>query len=71
MSAGWCAWHRDRAEDVEPIFYEERGSGPAAAISVCLPCARKMHGRPYGEAGRAAVKALEGRAAESRSRPRA
>ncbi|MFE0759638.1 hypothetical protein [Streptomyces smyrnaeus] len=53
MSAGYCTWHRDTAEDVEPIIFEERGSGPAAAVSACLPCAKRLDGTfPYCKAAR-------------------
>ncbi|MBO8200962.1 hypothetical protein JW613_22045 [Streptomyces smyrnaeus] len=71
MSAGYCTWHRDTAEDVEPIIFEERGSGPAAAVSACLPCANGSTERfPYGKAAQVAVRVMKERAARSRSRAR-
>ncbi|NSC23854.1 hypothetical protein FM076_22930 [Streptomyces albus subsp. chlorinus] len=71
MSAGWCQWHQGHADDVEIIDVIERGSGPPAAASACLPCARNIRGIPYGEVARAAVKALEARGAASRGGTRA
>ncbi|NSC21459.1 hypothetical protein FM076_09675 [Streptomyces albus subsp. chlorinus] len=62
MSAGFCFWHRGHALDVELIAVIERGSGPAAGASACLPCARKITGVPYGEAAEVAVEVLEARA---------
>ncbi|MEU5835105.1 hypothetical protein ABZ820_15715 [Streptomyces diacarni] len=66
MRAGhcWWRWHRGHADDVETITVIERGTGPAAEVCACLPCARRLAGQfPHGQLAKAAVAAMEKRAA--------
>lgn len=64
MSVGMCWWHQGAAGDVELVAVIERGSGPAAGLHICLPCAREVaRGRGgYGPAASDALTVLDQRA---------
>ncbi|MEU5834441.1 hypothetical protein ABZ820_12325 [Streptomyces diacarni] len=66
MSPGICSWHEGAAKDVEIIVVIERGTGPAAGMYACLPCALKLSKQfYYKETGKRAVAELVKRAAAS------
>ncbi|MEU8728779.1 hypothetical protein AB0C68_05285 [Streptomyces tendae] len=46
---GWCAWHKDVADDVRVIQVDEQGSGPGGVRHACQPCIDKHGLVPFAE----------------------
>ncbi|MFF9269058.1 hypothetical protein EF913_28125 [Streptomyces sp. WAC04189] len=46
---GWCAWHKDIAEDVRVIQVDDQASGSGGVRRACLPCVDRHGLVPFAE----------------------